>query len=85
MKISRKYYLDCWIFGPNLVRGIRTLVMNTNLTAAEQSSLNDISTIKNGVPFNFIESYSVTTGAVITLKGPWAGITPLAFNLSFYF
>jgi hypothetical protein len=86
-KLSKTVYLDWWIIGGNFGQGKGNLTFSGTLTPTEQADITDqIEQLKNDLPFNVIESYTVTgNGAVIYAKGPWAGLRGMGFNLGIRF
>ena len=86
-KLTKKLYLDWWIIGPNYGGSSGKLIFNGNLSQVEQSVLQDeLEKLKQQVPFNFIQSYTVgDAGAIINISGPWAGLRGLGFNLAYQF
>lgn len=87
-KLGKSVYLDWWIFGPNYGGSKGDLNLNTTLSASEQTDLkNEIEELKADGPFDkIIESYTVSgNGAFIKVKGPWAGLRGMGFNLGFRF
>lgn len=81
--LGKNVVLDWWILGPNYGSANGTLSLTAALTPAEQSDLDQtIKDLKNDLPFDAIKSYSVSsTGAVVNVKGPWAGLRGLGLSL----
>lgn len=86
-KLSKSIFLDWWILGPNFGGASGNTVYASTLSYFEQAGLSiELQQLKNDVPFHLIKSYSVgPDGATIEIKGPWAGIRGLGFNLGFNF
>ncbi|MEP6615343.1 MAG: DUF3575 domain-containing protein [Ginsengibacter sp.] len=86
-KLSKSIFLDWWIIGPNIGTGSGKSVYTSNLSYLEQAGLSiELQQLKDDVPYHLIKSYSVgPEGAVINIKGPWAGVRGLGFNFGFNF
>ena len=81
--LGKNVVLDWWIFGPNYGSANGTLNFAAALTPAEQADIDQaIKDLKDDLPFDAIKSHSVSsTGAVVNVKGPWAGLRGLGFSL----
>ena len=86
-KLSENFFLDWWIIGPNYGGESGNLVYIGGLSYNEKEAIKfALEKIKTDVPFSIIKSYSVDdNGAVINLKGPWAGLRGLGINLAYHF
>ncbi|MFZ4058322.1 MAG: DUF3575 domain-containing protein [Ferruginibacter sp.] len=86
-KLSDKVYLDWWIIGGNFGQGKGNLKFTGALLPSEQTDIIDqIEKLKDDLPFNVIESYTVNgQGATIFAKGPWAGLRGMGFNIGIRF
>ena len=86
-KLSNAISLDWWIFGPNYGGSKGDIIFSSQLDYYEQGALGiELQELKDDVPLHFIKSYSVdNNGAVINIKGPWAGIRGLGINLGYHF
>jgi Protein of unknown function (DUF3575) len=86
-KLNNSLTLDWWILGPNYGGGSGDVVLVSPLSYTEQVTLKyELEQLKNDVPLNVIKSYAVDgNGATIILKGPWAGLRGLGFNLGYRF
>ena len=87
-KLGKSLYLDWWIIGPNYGSGKGDLNFNSSLSLIEQADLRDqIEELREDAPFDkIIDSYTVNgNGAFMKLKGPWAGLRGLGFNLGIRF
>lgn len=86
-RLTKNFFLDWWILGPNFGGSSGALTFTGALSANEQIILAaELEQIKKDVPFNFIETYNVdNNGAMINIKGPWAGLRGLGINLVYQF
>ena len=87
-KLSRMFYFDWWIIGPNYGTAKGDLFLTSPLTSVEQHELSGkIEELIADAPFDqIVKSYSINeNGAVINAKGPWAGIRGLGFNVGVRF
>ena len=85
--LGKNMVLDWWILGPNYGSSDGTLSFTSTLTPQEQADLDQaIKDLKEDLPFDAIKSHSVnSTGAVVNVKGPWAGLRGLGFSLGIRF
>ena len=72
-KLSKKLYLDWWLFGPQYGTSSGKIDGRKSLTPSEQTSLRQ-ELANLDVPLTKI-TYTVDgNGAVVNFKGPWAGL-----------
>lgn len=85
--LGKNVVLDWWILGPNYGSANGTLTFSAALSNSERDDLQTrLNQLKSDAPLNVIKTATASnTGAVITAKGPWAGLRGLGFNLGFRF
>ena len=72
-KLSKSFYLDWWILGPNYGSSRGDLSGKQKLTASEQESLrNELADLD--IPLTDFTYQVDGNGATIDFKGPWAGV-----------
>jgi hypothetical protein len=86
-KLSKHFYLDWWIIGPNIGNAKGKFSFNTALSASDQLSVRDeIENLNNILTFKVIDSYTVNAnGAEIIANGPWGGTRALGINIGYRF
>jgi hypothetical protein len=86
-KLGKNVVLDWWILGPNYGSAKGDLILASQLSEMEQTSLRDeLRQLKEDAPLEVIKSYNVNAnGATIVVKGPWAGLRGMGFNIGYKF